>query len=403
MQLSRGKHNLIKIITGVIFVSLVLFILPGVVRSETTADLRTQVNDITERRQALETEMLTYSDQRRFLEEKIASTENNIRAIEEKKRKNQRELKQQREYLGEYLKVLYEEDQTSFIEQIFKAKTFSDFVDRHEYNDNVRDKFKATVDIITSIREELEEDEKKLAIEKKVLEITRAAYEKQINEKTVVLDALKEEERRIRDRFADRLSLAGGSPYCISKGSIVKAKYPVFRFPIDCGYISQGFGNTEFASLDNAYNGAIHNGVDVGIQSGTEIRSIGNGAVYAKGASPSGGWGNWVMIKHDKVKIRIGDADQEYEFYSLYGHMVAETTLDIGERVDSNKIIGWVGGTPYWAPHLHFSLFASSSGWGAPGNIGPYPGNAIDPLDYMDIPISTSGTDWDPNYAHPYR
>ncbi len=194
---------------------------------------------------------------------------------------------------------------------------------------------------------------------------------------------------------------------------MIKAKYSVFRFPVDCGYISQGFGNTIFAAIDNAYKGAIHNGFDVGVKTGTPIYAIGEGTIYARGKTPSGGWGNWVMIKHSPVKIPTGEKNKdgepiytERQYYSLSAHMVAETHLKVGERVTPSTVIGFVGGTPYWAPHLHLSLFSSISGWGpdATGGktntIGEYPGNVVNPLDFMDIPISTKGTDWDAKYAH---
>lgn len=406
MHLFRGMGKLGKKAAGfIVILFIVFFVLPGIAFSETTTDLRNKVNSITEQRELLEKEMQGYTDQRKFLEDKIKATEESIKENEKKISDNEKELKRQQSYLSEYLRVIYEDGQISFFEQIFKAKTFSDFVNRNEYLDTVRDKLKATVDRVDNLRSELIAAQKKIEIDKKILEITRTAYDKQISEKGVELDKLKAEELRIRRIFGERLSKAGGSPYCANEGKIVKSKYPVFNFPINCGYISQGFGNTEFASIDNAYNGNIHNGVDVGIGTGTEIRSIGRGEIYAKGASPSGGWGNWVMIKHEKVKIKIDTQEREYEFYSLYGHMVSETYLNVGEKVDTNTILGWVGGTPDWSPHLHFSLFVSNSGWGAPSpnSTGEYPGNVVDPLDYMDIPISTGGTDWDPNYAHSYK
>jgi murein DD-endopeptidase MepM/ murein hydrolase activator NlpD len=79
--------------------------------------------------------------------------------------------------------------------------------------------------------------------------------------------------------------------------------------------------------------------------------------------------------------------------------MISETHLAIAERVEANTVIGFVGGTPYWAPHLHLSLLLSPSDW-ADNKIGDYPGNTVDPLNYMNIPISTQGTDWDVKYVH---
>lgn len=404
MHLLRGKGRLGRVWVEITLFLLVFFVMPGNVYSETTTDLKNKVNTITDQREALEKEMVGYTDQRQFLLDKIKATEEGIASVEQRITENEKELKKQQGYLSEYLKLMYEDDQVSFLEKVFKANSFSDFVNINEYNSTVKDEFKSSVDLVGGIKETLTRDRKKLDTDRKILEITKVAYDKQISEKGAELEKLKAEELRIRRLFGERLSRAGGSPYCKKEGKIIKAKYPVLSFPIDCGYISQGYGDTEFASIDNAYNGEIHNGVDVGVGTGTDIRSMGKGTVYAKGASPSGGWGNWVMVKHDKIKVKIDTQEVEYEFYSLYSHMISETYLNVGERVDENTIIGWVGGTPDWAPHLHFSLFVSNSGWGvvSPSGIGDYPGNSVDPLNFMDIPISTGGTDWDPNYAHPF-
>lgn len=339
--------------------------------------------------------MTAFDEQIKFLETQIAETEKLITETTAKIEQNEKELKKQQIFLGEYLASLYEVDQMSLLEQIIKARSFSDFIDRREYLETMRGKIKGTVDNISKIRRELKQDKQKLDETSAQQKTAREALALQKAEKELTLTQVMDEERIIRRKFGERLSKSGISPYCKGEGREITAKYPVFSFPVKCGYISQGFGMTEFASLDKAYNGAIHNGFDVGVGTGTEIRAAGNGTVYAKGASPSGGWGNWVMIKHDKVKID----NNEVEFYSLYAHLVSETYLNIDEKVTPDTIVGWVGGTPYWAPHLHFSLFLSNSAWG-PGTIGPYPGNAVDPLDYMNIPISISGSDWDPKYAH---
>ncbi|MDD3480831.1 MAG: M23 family metallopeptidase [Patescibacteria group bacterium] len=234
----------------------------------------------------------------------------------------------------------------------------------------------------------------------------RASLALEKAESETTLEKVEKEELVIREKFSAMISRSDVKRYCAGEGEVIRAKYPVFRFPVECGYVSQGYGNTVFASIDNAYNGAIHNGFDVGVRTGSPIYAVGNGEVYAKGKTPSGGWGNWVMVKHDPVTYKTGKKDKDgddimatMQFYSLSGHMVSESHLEVGERVDSETIVGFVGGTPYWAPHLHFSLFISPSGW-SPTTIGDYPGNTIDPLLYMDIPISTQGTDWDVRYAH---
>lgn len=364
-------------------------------RSEDLNTIKNQVNQVTAQREAMESEVTAFDIQIKFLDDQVKQNEKNIADLQKQIDEKQIAMDKQKDFLSEYLGTMYMEGQTSMAELVLASNSFSDFVNRNEYRNTIQGELKDVIDRITELKTELEEKRKDLEEEKAKLAVAKASAEKQRADKDAALTQVKDEERTLRRKFAERLAKAGISPFCKGTGAVIKAKYPVFAFPINCGYISQGYGMTEFASLDNAYRGAIHNGVDVGIATGTEIRSIGNGVVYAKGSSPSGGWGNWVMVKHDKVRILNNDI----EFYSLYAHMVSETYLNVGDRVSANTVVGWVGGTPYWAPHLHFSLFLSNSGW-ATGQPGAYPGNTIDPLNYMDIPISTSGTDWDPNFAH---
>jgi len=277
-----------------------------------------------------------------------------------------------------------------------KSGSFSDFVDKKEYLDTIRGNVSSSVNKINSLKSALEKTQKQLGELQVQNALSQASLANQMLERQAQLAQVQSQEALIEAQFAAKLSRGLIGAYCKDTGHpLIKGKYPVFNFPVDCGFVSQGFGNTEFARVERAYNGAIHNGADVGIDVGTPIKSMGNGVVFAKGASPSGGWGNWIMIKDDPVKIE----GKDIVFYSLYGHMITESPINDGEKVSTQTILGLSGGTPYWAPHLHFSLFASDSGWkdNAPG---PYPGNVVDPLDYMNIPISIAGADWDPAYAH---
>jgi len=392
-----GGFNIYKQVGKIsVFFALFFLVVPNPIHSESTAQIIEKVDTLSEQRLTLQVEVDTFAAQLKFLEEQVAKTnlkieENNKLIIE-----NQEKLEIEQKKLSENLRAIYEEGQVSLLENIVKANTFSDFVDKNEYLNFTRASIKSTADNISAIKFKLTKAKKELGEAVVQNQLAKATIEKQKAEKETTLAKVTEEEMKIREKFALRLTKLGtGSPYCKTDGVSIKSKYSLFTFPTDCGYISQGFGNTEFASIDRAYNGAIHNGFDIGVNTGTPIKSIGKGTVYAKGTSPSGGWGNWVMVKMDKVKVDNKDID----FYALYAHMVLETHLKVGERVDNGTITGFVGGTPDWAPHLHFSLFISSSNW-SDGTTGPYPGNVVDPLDYMDIPISTVGTDWDPRYAH---
>jgi len=384
----------------------VFVFLPQTGLGESIQEAADKVKLLGEEKEKLQEEIGYFDEQIKFLTEEIAKKDEEIKTNEARLIEIQVELEKQQDFLSENLRIIWEEDQVSFFERILTAGTLTEIFSKDVYLESVREKLIDATNSITNLKKEAEERKVQLDNDRRIQETMRVSLALEKAESESTLETVEKEERIVRDKFARMLTRDGIKRYCAGEGAVITAKYPVFRFPVTCGYISQGYGNTVFAAIDKAYKGAIHNGFDVGVNIGTPIYAIGNGTVYAKGRTPSGGWGNWVMMKHDPVKIDSGQKDKdgniiynEMVFFSLTAHMVSESHLAVGERVDSNTIIGFVGGTPNWAPHLHLSLYLSESGW-ADGKVGEYPGNTIDPLNYMDIPISTQGTDWDIRYVH---
>jgi murein DD-endopeptidase MepM/ murein hydrolase activator NlpD len=369
---------------------------PGIAGAEDLTAISQQIMTISGQREALQLQVDAFNAQIKFLQDQITANDVQIKKNQEEIVIVQKKLKAEQTILSGYLSELYQENQTSFLEKLFKSRSLSEFMGRTEYLNTIRSNISKTVNEINDQKTTLETAQRTVGELQVQNSLAKNSLEKQLSEKQRELDTATAEEQRVRGIFAVKLSKMAGGAYCKTAGKpVIKAKYSIFNFPTDCGFISQGYGNTEFASIEKVYGGKIHNGIDVGVNTGTPFNSVGSGTVFAKGASPSGGWGNWIMVKHDPVKINGSDV----VFYSLYSHMVTESALKIGEKVTAGTVVGFVGGTPYWAPHLHFSLFISDSGWkdNAPG---AYPGNSVDPLEYMDIPISTVGTDWDPIYYH---
>lgn len=369
-------------------------------------DALRKTEQLDKQKEQLQTEIGYFDEQIKFLTEEILKRDEEIKANEIRLVEIQAELDKQQSYLSENLRILWEEDQISFWERLLTSGTISEVFSKDVYLESVREKLVEATNSITNLKKEAEERKITLDNDRRIQETMRVSLALEKAESESTLTKVEKEELVVREKFARMLSRNGVKRYCSGEGAVIKAKYPVFRFPVDCGYISQGYGNTLFASVDNAYNGNIHNGFDVGTNTGAPVYAIGNGIVYAKGRTPSGAWGNWIMIKHDPVNIDSGLKDKDgniiytaTEFYSLSAHMVSESHLAVGERVEPNTVVGFVGGTPNWAPHLQSSLFLSPSGW-SDGKPGEYPGNTVDPLNYMDIPISTQGTDWDVRYVH---
>jgi murein DD-endopeptidase MepM/ murein hydrolase activator NlpD len=89
--------------------------------------------------------------------------------------------------------------------------------------------------------------------------------------------------------------------------------------------------------------GQMHNGIDIGADTGTPIGAAGVGVVSFAGWN-DGGYGNLVVIRH-----RLG-------FESWYGHM-SSIAASTGESVRGGTIIGYVGSTGHsTGPHLHFEV-----------------------------------------------
>ena len=127
-----------------------------------------------------------------------------------------------------------------------------------------------------------------------------------------------------------------------------------------------------------------HRGVDLGWrtdESQNQVHPNCAGTVYATldgvapGSEYGGGWGNYVLIRHDNG------------MFSRYAHLQSGLPVHEGQRVDENTIIGIIGesGRAY-GRHLHFEVQMNSSS-----------SSRIDPTRYLKDPISGSSPSKDVN------
>lgn len=88
--------------------------------------------------------------------------------------------------------------------------------------------------------------------------------------------------------------------------------------------------------------GTVHQGIDIANALGTPIYSVMDGTVIAAG--PARGFGNWVVIKHDRGEV------------SVYGHM-RNYDVAVGQRVSAGQKIASIGNEGQsTGPHLHFEI-----------------------------------------------
>ena len=129
--------------------------------------------------------------------------------------------------------------------------------------------------------------------------------------------------------------------------------------------IPQGyFGSPATGYLTQPFH-CDHDGVDIANDMGSPITSIGDGEVTRVGPEMkgcigfgcSGGFGNYIVIKHQIPSGQI--------VYSLYAHLQYKPTLIIGQKVAKGQQVGQMGCTGYTSPypcgiHLHFMLLSDS-------------------------------------------
>lgn len=146
----------------------------------------------------------------------------------------QKELAHQREILGKNIKAMYLEGKVSTVEMLASSDNFSDYLDKQQYRDSVKDKVTETVKKIADLKKQLNEkrdrvaklleDQKKLRSElaakesqaSTLLAQTNASkddFQKSIEAKRDEISKLRTEQAAANRRFGGVASYAGSSSY----------------------------------------------------------------------------------------------------------------------------------------------------------------------------------------------
>ncbi len=135
----------------------------------------------------------------------------------------------------------------------------------------------------------------------------------------------------------------------VGTASIPRTGTGILAWPTRAHTITQYFGKTAFAA-SGAYNGAGHNGIDIGIPTGTPIYAALAGTVMGTGNTDAipgcYSFGKWVAIKHANGLATV------------YAHL-SQINVSKGQTLDTGDAIGFSGMTGYaTGPHLHFGVYA---------------------------------------------
>jgi murein DD-endopeptidase MepM/ murein hydrolase activator NlpD len=137
-------------------------------------------------------------------------------------------------------------------------------------------------------------------------------------------------------RYVDK---NGKADYYNAKGESVRKA--LLRTPINGAKITSRYGMRNHPVLGYS---KMHRGVDFGAPTGTPVYAAGDGTVGF--ASRKGGYGNYLMIRHNGT------------YGTAYGHLSRFARgITPGKKVKQGQIVAYVGSTGIsTGPHLHYEV-----------------------------------------------
>ena len=296
-------------------------------------------------------------------------------------------IENQMNTLRNRLRNIYMAGNTTDLEIIFGAKSFSDFLDKMElvealsdYDNNLINSIKGDLENISKEKAELEKDMDSLEAEEASLESDQQELNKILEENKELLAGLYKTSDKATSEIQNGALESDDIEKAISNYYTEKARLEAERAEQERNNNSNSGGSssgTIHGDLDISPSGFVwpcpgyyyltsewnedrgsynHGAIDiadagimgadvVAAKEGVVIDSY-NGCYHSWGKDGScgcgGGYGNYVMIAHDGGKMTV------------YGHL-STTMVYTGQHVYQGQVIGFVGSTGHsTGAHLHF-------------------------------------------------
>jgi murein DD-endopeptidase MepM/ murein hydrolase activator NlpD len=272
-------------------------------------------------------------------------------------------INSQKQILVELLRTYYSDYSGGAETLIFSANETTVYLNQEGWSTQINDKVSDLLESIKTLRDSLAgervalEDKKKAADELHIQLTSRNDYlentkdnkeylltktQAEVTKYDNLVDNLQKQreeiENEIEELEAGKIDQLSGMP-AFKKG--------LFAYPLKKFTVSQGYGKTSFSG--KAYKSGKHNGVDFSAPTGTPLYAAASGKVIGTGNLGRYAYGRWVAIDHGNGLV------------TLYGHMNS-ISVSKGSKVDQGSKIGSVGSTGYsTGPHVHFTVFSSSS------------------------------------------
>ncbi len=342
--------------------------------------LRARVSDVSTRLANIERQVAASAAVLREIEFQSAAL---ARSVEETTReliRSRDRLTEQRIILARRLRTIYKRGPLHTVQVLLSAESFGDLLSRYKYLHLIALYDRLLVDEVSRLEADLVAREKELTANLAELQRLRAdklgefahlqsleteqqraleSYRAREQQAQGRLAQLERDEARLTGLIAElerrrieeerRRAIAGRT---VAEGTITTADIGTLDWPVD-GRLIYRFGP------ERRPNGVTlrWNGIGIGAEPGTEVRSVEAGTVVMAG--PFEGYGPSVMISHGGG------------YYTLYLYL---GSIDVreGQSVLAGQRLGTVGGerTPE-GPHIEFQVRAPTRSGGMPEPVDP--------------------------------
>ena len=356
------------------------------------SDLQTQIDGVNyqessvlEKKEVLDQKNELAQQELDVIQEQIDIVDNLITNQQEDLAEAKQNEETERELFLKRVRTMEENSTLGYIQVLFNATSFSDFLTRIDLVNEVMDSdqsiiadYQAAQQKVTELEAQSEQMQETNETNKTELETKKAELESDIASACQMIadyesdiqsynDLMSQEQAAESDvqsqleQKAEELSDAKAAEAAAAAAAAAAAKSSsgtttsgssatttsstCFLWPSYCTTITSYYG-MRWHPIYNCYK--FHSGVDIGASSGTSIWAAASGTVSA--STYSSGYGNYVMITHSNG------------YTTLYGHMTSRA-VSYGQSVSQGQVIGYVGSTGVaTGPHIHFEVRVTSTG-----------------------------------------
>lgn len=304
----------------------------------------------TQKIEYLNVQISLLEDKISVLNQIIEDLEYDISVLEAKLLRSEDELTEYYKIYYGRVRANYEAGQTSYLEVLLGAGSFSDYLTRldvaeqiMQYDNNLIDAMGNKIAEIDANKTEVEATKAEnqtakdsLAAEQESLKSARAqsdALVTQLGSEIDDYEAKKDEAEAAKEELNKRLD------------ELIKAQTGLvdgaFMWPVPGSTII----TSPFGYRSDPFTGATkwHSGIDIGTRMGTDLHAANGGTVVGVSYEYSGGY--YIVIDHGGG------------YSSRYFHLSAQY-VTVGETVSRGEVIGKTGmsGAAVTGPHLHFEM-----------------------------------------------